>query len=245
MRTEYQTVAGLKRDKRLEYRRRSRISRRDNRSQHAYRLCYPGTGTIRGILKVNEKTEVVYGSSDTKVNNTEKYTSKDIEKELKNKSFLESIFTTKVVAFIFSFINQLLIGFILLALFKKKFTKLASIKNDVGYVFGKIGLGLCMLILIPIIIIALLLTGFASLVGVIGIFAYITAIIVSTSVVAINYGNIVLKKNKNVYLNFLFALIALQIIKLIPVIGGLVTFLALCLGLGLLKDLFQEEKKEK
>ena len=203
------------------------------------------SGTIRGTLKVDEETEVVYGTSDTTINTIEKYSSKEIKSELEEKNVLRAFFVTKALAFVFKTINLLLVGFILVSLFKNRFEKLAKIKNDAGYVFGKIGLGLCALILIPILIIATLLTGFASMIGVLGIFIYIIAIMISTPMVAINYGNILLKCIKNEYLRYFIAILVLQIVKLIPVLGGLVGFLTLCLGIGLLQDLFKTEKKEK
>ena len=202
------------------------------------------TGTIRGVLKVNEDTEVVLATNDTTIANTEKYSTKEITEELEKKNVIKTFFATKLVSLLFKVINFLLIGFVLISLFKTRFDKLALIKNDAGYVFGKIGLGLCGLILGPVLLIALLLTGFASMLGVLGIFIYIIAIMISTPVVAINYGNILLNSIKNEYLRFTVALVIIQIIKYIPVFGGLITFLTLCLGLGLFKDLLKE-KKEK
>ena len=203
------------------------------------------TGEITGKLKVNDTADVVLGSDYTKINETVTYTNKEISKQFETKNIFGVFLVTKLISFVTNFINLLIIGIILITLFKKNFDKASKIKNDAGYVFGRIGLGLCALIFVPIISIVLLITGFASLVGILLILAYIIALMVTTPVVAINYGNILFKNIKNDYLRFVICLIILQIVKLIPVFGGLVTFLSLCLGLGLIKDLFLIEKKEK
>lgn len=203
------------------------------------------TGEITGRLKVNDKAEVVLGSDYTKINETVTYTNKEISKQFETNNIFGVFLVTKLISFVTNFINLLIIGIILITLFKKNFDKASKIKNDAGYVFGRIGLGLCALIFVPIISIVLLITGFASLVGILLILAYIIALMVTTPVVAINYGNILFKNIKNDYLRFIICLIILQIVKVIPVFGGLVTFLSLCLGLGLIKDLILIEKKEK
>ena len=203
------------------------------------------TGAITGKLKVNENTEVVLATDYTVVNEIEKFTNKDISKQFKTNNVLGTFMVTKLVSFVTGFVNLIIIGIILILLFNKKFEKISKIKNTAGYVFGRIGLGLCGLIIVPILAVVLLITGFASLLGVLVILAYIAALIITAPVVAINYGNILLKDIKNEYLRFVVALIILQIVKLVPVFGGLVTFLSLCLGLGLLKDLISTEKKEK
>ena len=68
---------------------------------------------------------------------------------------------------------------------------------------------------------------------------------ITTPVVAIHGGNLLLGSIKNEYLRFIAALAILMIVKTLPIIGPLATFLTLCYGLGLIKDMFKTEKKEK
>lgn len=201
-------------------------------------------GNIYGTLKVNEDAivEIKDGSLVTK---TEKYKEKDTKKEfLSGNTTLTKIYD-KATNFVISLLNGIFVGLVLIYFGKKYFDKLAKIKNDAGYVFGKIGIGLCGLIIVPILAIVLLITGVASSLGVLAILAYIASIMITTPVVAIHGGNLLLGSIKNEYLRFIAALAILMIVKALPIIGPLATFLTLCYGLGLIKDMFKTEKKEK
>ena len=200
-------------------------------------------GNITGTLKVNENAKVE-AKSGSIINETIKYKEEETKKEFLSGNTAFARFYTKVSSFIVSLINAILIGLVLIYFGKNKFEKFAKIKNDAGYVFGKIGIGLCMLIVIPILAIVLLITGVASLLGFLTILAYIASLLVVTPVVAIHGGNLLLKNIKNDYLRFIAALAILMIVKELPIIGGLATFLTICYGLGLIKEMFKVEKKE-
>ncbi len=201
-------------------------------------------GNIYGTLEVNENA-VIDKKGDTKIENIVTYKEAETTKELSKGSTAAALVMAFVTGFIIKYVNLAIIGAILIYACKKAFDKLSKNKNDAGYVFSKIGVGLCILIVAPIAALVLLLTGLASHLSFIVIFSYIIAIMITTPVVAINYSNILLKSIKNDYLRFFAGLLILQIIKKIPVIGGVITFLTLCLGLGLIKDMLAKEKKEK
>ena len=201
-------------------------------------------GSITGTLRVNENAKLDV-KDDAYVTETVKYKESEKEEEFSGTNAIIGTFMHSVRSFCVKFLNLLLVGFVLIYCGSKAFNKLSKIKQDSSYVFGKIGLGLCLLVVIPIAAIVLLLTGIGASLGAIAILAYVGAIIISTPVATIHYGNILLPKIKNDYLRYLVSLLIVELAKLLPIVGGLVTFLVLCLGLGLIKDILVKEKKEK
>ena len=201
-------------------------------------------GSITGVLEINESAKLET-MGDTTIETINKY--KDSEKSnkfSKGNTFAAFLFVI-VVAFIKGYVNLALIGVIIIACFKKIVKKLNKEDIDASFVFSRIGIGLCTLIVVPVVSIIALFTGVASLIGVILLLAYIVGIIISTPIVTIYLSDKLLKSIKNDYLRYLVGLLILQLIKRVPVIGGLVTFLSLLLGLGLIIQLMKQEKKEK
>ena len=201
-------------------------------------------GSITGVLEINESAKLET-MGDTTIETINKY--KDSEKSnkfSKGNTFAALLFII-VVAFIKGYVNLALIGVIIIACFKKTVKKLNKEDIDASFVFSRIGIGLCTLIVVPVVSIIALFTGVASLIGVILLLAYIVGIIISTPIVTIYLSDKLLKSIKNDYLRYLVGLLILQLIKRVPVIGGLVTFLSLLLGLGLIIQLMKQEKKEK
>jgi hypothetical protein len=202
------------------------------------------SGTIYGTLEINEKA-IIEKKGDTQIEKIVTYKEEETTKELSKGNTFAAILMTLVTGFIVNYINLAIIGAILIYACKKAFDKLAKNNNDIGYTFSKIGVGLCLLIVAPIAALILLLTGIATNLSFILIFAYIIALMITTPVVTIHYSNQFLKSINNEYLRYFVGLLIIQLAKKIPVIGGIVTFLTLCLGLGLIKDMFAKEKKEK
>ena len=201
-------------------------------------------GTIYGTLEINEDA-AIEKKADTTIEKIITYKEAETTKEFAKGNTFAAIAMAFVTGFIVKYINLALIGIILIYAFKKAFDKLAKNNNDVSYAFSKIGVGLCVLIMAPVLSLILLFTGIAINLSFILIFAYIIALMITTPVVTIHYSNIFLKSIKNEYLRFLAGLLIIQVAKKIPFIGGVVTFLTLCLGLGLIKDMVSKEKKEK
>lgn len=201
-------------------------------------------GTIYGTLEVNENA-VIERKGETQIEKIVTYKETEKTKEFSKGNKYAALAMAFVTGFFISYVNLAIIGAILIYACKKAFDKLAKNKNDVGYLFSKIGIGLCLLIVTPIAALILLLTGLASYLSFIVIFSYIIALMITTPVVTVHYSNMFLKSIKNEYVRYFAGLLILQLVKKLPVIGGVVTFLTLCLGLGLIKDMLAKEKKEK
>lgn len=145
---------------------------------------------------------------------------------------------------ILSFLSILIIGLILLALNKKMFTRIEEMPKEASELFKNIGIGLATLILLPVAAILLLITVIGIPLSIIslllyGIFIYLSAIPASYYI-----GKWILKdKIKNSYLVLIISLAAIYVLKIVPVIGGIVSFITLLLGLGMFIRLMINQEK--
>ena len=158
--------------------------------------------------------------------------------------------TTKdlIIEFITSFAGLLVVAFILLAIHKPLFKSLRKEKQDPSNVAKSMAIGFGILIGVPICAIIGLITVIGMPLSIIGLILYGVAIYLSPIPTAFFVGNWIMKDKKlNEYLLLACSLLALQILKVIPAIGGLVGFLSLILGLGLFVNFIivtAQDKKE-
>lgn len=106
--------------------------------------------------------------------------------------------------------------------------------NSVGTYFKSLGFGLLLLIAVPFIAILLMLTLIGMPFSFISLFLYITSLIYSTTFVGYLVGDTIFKDNMNNYLKGLLGILIVEILKVIPFIGGLVSFATILIALGLL-----------
>jgi cytoskeletal protein CcmA (bactofilin family) len=139
---------------------------------------------------------------------------------------------------IFSFLSKLVILLIVVKLGGKKIKGIETMDSF----WSMIGLGLVVLIVTPVAALILMATiiGIALALLVLGL--YFIGLYISGIVASIIAGGFVLK-NSNQYLQGFVGLLLLTIIGLIPIIGGLVKFIVLLVGMGVvfkkLRLLFQ------
>lgn len=96
------------------------------------------------------------------------------------------------------------------------------------------GWGLAVAIGLPIASVAVLLTLVGIPLGLLGLLSLALLYSLGYLVAALALGRSIVKEPTSVYLSFLFGLGILRVVGLIPVIGGLVSFLATAVGLGAL-----------
>ncbi|OGM18854.1 hypothetical protein A2685_01025 [Candidatus Woesebacteria bacterium RIFCSPHIGHO2_01_FULL_37_10] len=95
------------------------------------------------------------------------------------------------------------------------------------------GLGFLLLILTPVLFIVLLITLVGMPLAFISLFIYIIFIYLSKIFIAFTIGMKISEGYvKNINIKYLIGLTAFYIITLIPVAGSILSFLALCIGLG-------------
>ncbi|MBQ6324263.1 MAG: hypothetical protein IJI22_05485 [Bacilli bacterium] len=186
---------------------------------------------ITGTLKYPDTANINIAET-AQVGNKETYKGVEVEKP----SFAD-VFKTHLT----SFLSLLLIG--LLLLWKSKtFNKIEKLEQGVDNVFKNVGKGFLFLIALPAGAILLLITVIGIPLSLISLVAYIVLIYLSTIAAAYYLGNTLLKeKVTNKYILLTLSLLGIYILKLIPVVGSLVGFIALCLGLGIFMTLLSKD----
>lgn len=180
---------------------------------------------IRGTLKYLKNTKITI-EEDAMVKN----------KEIYNKSS-KIKFTKKLidglVEFLISYASILLLGIIVLFLFKKHFAKLAKEELVAKNILKRMSTGLLLLVILPIISAILLVTIIGIPIACILLAVYILGIYLSIIPTAYYFAHKFLKnKVKNEYVILALGIIVIKLLELIPVIGGLIVFMSLCFGFG-------------
>ncbi len=197
---------------------------------------------VNGTFKYNE---------DANLNNMEKASistilTYEIENDLKD--------VNKFAAyqdFLLSVVGLILLGVVLYALCPSAFEKLKEKTNNYTFVEGlkDSAAGLLTLIGYPIFMLILLFTVICIPISIIGLILYGIAIYMTTLFVGYLVGDLLFRKamGKEVsgFYSIIIGVLIVKILKLIPFIGGFISFIVLCLGLGLIvKLLFSKRNKE-
>ncbi|MBQ3430262.1 hypothetical protein IJG21_02440 [Candidatus Saccharibacteria bacterium] len=202
--------------------------------------------TINGNLSADFDQIVVKGKSS--ISGTFEYNDDATLIGLENLSFKEKkVYSNPSVKFDFgktilnkfvSIISVLVLTFVSLAVFSKFATKL--LKDFAAKdVFKNVLIGLGLLLLVPIAAIFVLISVVGFPVGLVAILAYILLIVFSTPVSGLVLGdvlakNLFKKEKMNVYLKALLGVVSIELLALIPYLGGLVSLASLLFGMGYL-----------
>lgn len=152
--------------------------------------------------------------------------------ENKNSSLKDLIFD-----FIIGVSSSFVVMIVLFFLIPNTKEKLEAIDLKFGNIFKSIGMGLVVLILVPIVFLIALFTEVLSPISLIVIVLYIIFIYLSNLLIYYIVGNLIVSKflkNKNSFLALFIGIILVKLIKKLPVIGGLVSALGLFYGMGLI-----------
>ena len=187
---------------------------------------------IEGKLKYPEDAEISIANTAV-INEEEVYS--DISYDSTN------IFIEELKSIIYSFLAMLVFGLILIAINTKEFNKISKMKKDSNNILKTIGIGFCCLVLVPVAAIIALITIIGIPISVVSLMVYGILIYLSAVAVAYFLGDWLLKdKIKNKYLKFTIALAVIYILRLIPIVGGLILFLTICFGLGIYITLIKD-----
>ena len=165
----------------------------------------------------------------------------DNEQE-KSKGSFRSAFTAKV----YSYISIVIMALICLALIPRFFEKLDE--KELSFKEASITTlkGLLILLACPIAAIILMVTIVGFPLGLISLLLYGIMIYLSTITTAYYLGRIGLKdKIKNKYSYIAICILIVFVLRLIPVLGGIVNIISICLGLGLFLELFKKTDAKK
>lgn len=190
---------------------------------------------ITGTLKYNEDA-IIEGVNDNILIKTYELTNKGLS------------FKDYITNFISTYIHITLLAIVLIFAIEKVFKKSLEQTNEltgnkIALLCGK---GFLILIGVPIIAIMLLLSGVFVSVGVVGGLIYGILVYISDIFTAYFLANLLdkkyFKKNMNSYLLMIIGLFIIKVISIIPIIGGIVSFLSLLLGLGIIGNMIIEQK---
>ena len=184
------------------------------------------------------ETAKISKDNETKIAKEKKYKVK--EESTKNKAM--NIF----INFLTTVCSMLLIGLIILSLNKKAFARIDKEDKTVGSLFKTALLGFAVLVLVPILSIVLISSTIGIGLGVICLLLYGIMFYLSVIPTAYYMGTWIAKnKVDNQYLLFTISVLVIYVLRLIPFIGGLITFISLCFGLGMYAKLIKENSSIK
>lgn len=192
---------------------------------------------INGKLKYNEDANIVI-SKDAMIGKTETY--KNISTSLDTKKSAGETIVAKILDALLSFLNLLVVGLLMMLLLPRLFKKIKEVGKE--KLLPDLAWGLLVLIAVPIAAVLLMFTMVGLSTGLIVIGVYVLLAYLATIISSYKLSSLLLEnKIKNDYLLLIIGLAVTFIIKLIPFVGGLVSFLLLCLGLGLTVSLYKRK----
>jgi len=134
-----------------------------------------------------------------------------------------------------SFLGYLIVALILIKLLPKVSEKTAELCLKESWKTFLVGL--VILIFIPAVAIMAMITLVGLQLGAVLLAIYTALIFLATIPVAICIGNIILKifnKKASLALKMVLGLTAVYLVRLIPLIGGAISFIILCIGIGVI-----------
>lgn len=194
--------------------------------------------SITGTLKYPEGVDVSIANPEN-IGKTKTYKeSADVKIEINPIS--------RITATLYSFLSMLVVALAFYATNKKFFKKLEKEEKNGMQVLKAGIIGLATLILLPIVAIIVMITVIGIPISIISLLIYGLLIYLSVIPTAYYFGKWIAKDSiKNNCLLLFLSLLIVYVVRLLPVIGGLVSFLSLCIGLGLYMILIKKYITEK
>ncbi len=194
---------------------------------------------INGKLSYNEDANIVI-SKMTNIGSTSTYKNQSVNFDVDPKVSLGTRILAKLVSTLTGLLNILVVGILMILLIPRLFNKLGEIKAN--RLLPSFAWGLLILVAVPIVSLITLVTYIGVSTGIIATVLYGVLVYVSTILSTYTVTSLILKdKVKNPYFILLIGLSCLYLIKLIPFLGALVSFVMICLGLGLLTNLIKRK----
>lgn len=203
----------------------------------AERIILGEKANIEGTLKYPEEAKISK-AKETKIAKEKTY--KENAKSQKEKAL--DMFTD----FIVSVLSMILIGVILLAVNKKVFKKIEKFDQKGSFIATTTLIGFASLILVPVAVILLITSTIGVSLSIICMLLYGIMFYLSVIPTAYYFGNWILKdKIDNKYLLLTISILIIYVLRLVPFIGGIVTLISLCFGLGVYINLIKENISTK
>jgi len=200
---------------------------------------HAGKITITGIIGQNARIiadEIVIGP-DAQINGNLDYDADMIDFSEGNVKGVVTIIEqspSKILPRVFGQIIYMILlfitGVLMIAIFKKSTPKV--VKKISENTFLAAGIGFLILIAVPIASLILIITIIGIPFAILLLLAYGVAIFLGTVYVAISIGTPLLRKKKSIYLKLLVGVFLYGVVVSLPIMGGLVCFVGVIVGLG-------------
>ena len=209
--------------------------------------CYISADNIRigkeaqitGTLKYPEDSKISI-SETAIVNKEETYKGKNFDVKISMKEMI----MTYILAKLLSFLSLLVTALIVFAVARKIFKKMEKMDFDFTSGVKHFVIGFLSLIAIPVASIMVMITIIGIPIAIITLIMYGISLYLSSVATSYYLGHHLFKdKIKNDYLVLVISLLLLFILKLIPIIGGFVSLISLCMGLGLYLQVLKKSAK--
>jgi len=212
-----------------------------------------GTANIQDNTKVGKDLYYAYNESDNKISISDKAVVSgethrqkyNVNTKTDTKTIKKQLLPLKSAATLMSFISAFVIGLVYFKLFNKH---LAASSEVLSKQFWKsLGIGFLIFItLVPAIIILLITIVGIPVIGV-SLLMLIVFVYLSKFIVSLSLGTLIVKKFKwskvSKFWTFTLGLLVIYLLKMVPALGGIVSFLIVTSGLGALTiNLFQQNK---
>lgn len=132
----------------------------------------------------------------------------------------------------FALVALLFMGLVLVLIAPRAFNSVTSIKNN--EIWKPLLVGLVAMVVVPFLIIVAMSTVIGLPLGFLILLAWIVVGLLSLVVASYWFGRVIWAKQRNVVPVLIVGIVALAILMAIPILGGIVWFLATLLGSGLI-----------
>lgn len=194
------------------------------------------TGTV--TYKSSVEKIAIPQNVKTKINQV-----KEVEAPVENK------FVSEIKSLIWWVIANFILFAISKAILPRMFKKIKEIysKDTVQRYCSSCGWGALSLIAIPFIAILCIFTFVGSAIGVIGLLVYTIGYMIATAITGYAIANTVIDKEMNPYLKGLIGIVIIEVLRRLPIIGGIVTLLVNAIAFGTIIKLIKnvDDKKEE
>ena len=194
---------------------------------------------IVGKLSYSEDA-TVEGLTTAKIGSIEKVKDIEIEYSYTFKDRALTFLTSVVAAFV-----VMVVLFYLIPSSKENLDKLELQFKDIAKTSG---IGLLVLVLVPLVSILAMITGFLLPLSLIALVIYAVSIYLSFLVIYYVVGNVISNKllNKNnMYLALVIGILLVKLVSLIPYLGGWIKFISLIYGLGIIYNFIKNIRNNK
>lgn len=212
-------------------------------------ITIEGDAYIASEHIILDKDTVITGKlvypEDANVTNLKKASIGSIKVTKNKEVVIKTSFKDSIYDFVISYCAALVTMIVLFYFMPKLKDKLNKLELNIEPIAKTTGIGVLVLIVVPIAILIALFSGILTPISLMILALYISCIYVSHLLVGYIIGNIITTKylkKENTYLSLVCGILLLKLIKLIPVVGSIISAITLLYGLGIISSLIKPKK---